>query len=53
MATALGTLLRNAGGTMNTVAYNTSEYKRWTDNVAKIMKYLGIDTTKEFAINGT
>lgn len=33
MATALGTLLRNAGGTMNTVAYNASEHQCWTDNV--------------------
>lgn len=52
MATALGTLLRNAGGTMKTVAYNTSEYQRWTDNVMKVMEYLGIDTTKGFTING-
>jgi len=52
MATALATLLRNAGGTMNTVAYSEREYQRWTDNVLKIMKYLGIDTSGEFTVNG-
>lgn len=52
MATALSTLLRNAGGTMKTVAYGKEEFQKWTDNVAKVMKYFGIDTEKEFTVNG-
>lgn len=52
MATALATLLRNAGGTMNTVAYSSSAYQKWTDNVSKVMKYLGIDSSNGFTVNG-
>lgn len=52
MASALTNLLRNAGGTMNIVAFSTSEYQNWTENVSKIMKYFGIDTSKDFTVNG-
>lgn len=45
-------MLRNAGGTMKTVAYGKEEFQKWTDNVAKVMKYFGIDTEKEFTVNG-
>lgn len=52
MATALATLLRNAGGTMNTVAYSTDGFQKWTDNVSKVMEYLGIDASNGFTVNG-
>jgi hypothetical protein len=52
MAGALSTLLRNAGGTMNTIAHSSSEYETMTENISKVMSYFGIDTSKAFTING-
>ncbi|MFP3152896.1 hypothetical protein LQZ18_00395 [Lachnospiraceae bacterium ZAX-1] len=52
MAGALSTLLRNAGGTMNTISHSEEGYQKWTDYVTKFMSYLGIDTTKDFTVNG-
>ena len=52
MADALSTLLRNAGGTMNTVAHSEEGYQRFTQNVTKVLGYLGIDTSKDFYVNG-
>ena len=52
MADALSTLLRNAGGTMNTVAHSKEGYQQFTQNVTKVLGYLGIDTSKDFYVNG-
>ncbi len=52
MADALASLLRNASGTMNTVAYSKEEYSRYTEGIADIMSYLGVDTSKDFTVNG-
>ena len=52
MASALTKLLRNAGGTANTVAFSDAEYQKWTEDVSKVMKYFGIDTSKSFTVNG-
>ena len=52
MADALSTLLRNAGGTMNTVAHSKEGYQRFTQDVSKVLGYLGIDTSKDFYVNG-
>lgn len=52
MADALSSLLRNAGGTMNTVAYSKEEYSRYTEGITNVMSYLGIDTSKDFTVNG-
>lgn len=52
MASALTMILRNAGGTANTVAFSSSEYQKWTENVSKVMRYIGIDTSKPFTVNG-
>lgn len=52
MAGALGTLLRNAGGTWNDVGFSTEERASWTENVSKALNYLGIDTSKDFTVNG-
>ncbi len=52
MADSLTTLLHNACGVMNTVAYSREEYARWTEGVSDVMGYLGIDTSKDFTVNG-
>ncbi len=52
MAGSLATLLRNACGNMNTVAYSQEEYARWNEGVSDVMGYLGIDTSKDFTVNG-
>lgn len=52
MADSLATLLHNACGVMNTVAYSREEYARWTEGVSDVMGYLGIDTSKDFTVNG-
>ncbi len=52
MAGALGTMLRNACGTMNTVAHSKEEYDRYTQGITDVMSYLGIDTSRSFTVNG-
>lgn len=52
MADSLATLLHNACGAMKTVAYSQEEYVRWTEGVSDVMGYLGIDTSKDFTVNG-
>ena len=52
MADSLATLLRNACGNMHTVAYSQEEYSRWNEGVSDVMGYLGIDTSKDFTVNG-
>lgn len=52
MASALTKLLRNAGGTAGYIAFGDAEYRKWTEDVSKVMRYFGIDTSKSFSING-
>ena len=52
MGGALSTLLRNACGMMKNVAYSPAAYEKWTNNVSKALGYLGIDTSKDFSVNG-
>ncbi len=52
MADSLATLLRNACGNMHMVAYSQEEYARWNEGVSDVMGYLGIDTSKDFTVNG-
>lgn len=52
MADSLATLLRNACGNMHTVAHSQEEYTRWNEGVSDVMGYLGIDTSKDFTVNG-
>ena len=52
MADSLATLLRNACGNMHTVAYSQEEYSKWNEGVSDVMGYLGIDTSKDFTVNG-
>ena len=37
---------------MHTVAYSQEEYARWNEGVSDVMGYLGIDTSKDFTVNG-
>ena len=52
MADSLSALLRIASGTMHTAAFSASEYQKWTNNVSKVIGYLGADTSKAFSVNG-
>lgn len=52
MAGALATLLRNAGGTMKEVGYSTAEKNAWNENVQKVLGYFGVDTSRDFTVNG-
>ena len=52
MADALASMLRNAGGTMTTVAHSKEEYAWYTEGITDVMSYLGIDTSKDFTVNG-
>lgn len=52
MAGSLATLLRNACGNQRTPAYSKEEYDRWTEGVSCVMSFLGIDTSREFTVNG-
>lgn len=52
MAGALATLLRNAGQTMSEVGFSSAAKSNWTENVSKVLEYFGIDTSKDFTVNG-
>lgn len=52
MGGALATLLRNACGIMKNTAYSSAGYDKWTANVSKVLGYFGIDTSKDFSVNG-
>lgn len=52
MAGALATLLRNASGQMNHVGTDSLGIERWNENVEKVLSYFGIDTSKDFTVNG-
>ena len=52
MAGALSTLLRNAAGSMNRMAHSAEEYERFMEGAAGVLGYLGIDTGKDFYVNG-
>lgn len=52
MASSLDALLRNAGGTRDRIA-NTGEESQWvTQGITDVLSYLGIDTGKDFYVNG-
>ena len=52
MAGALATLLRNASDQMNHVGTSSLGIERWNENVEKVLRYFGIDATKDFTVNG-
>lgn len=52
LADSFTVLLRNAGGTQKTVAFSREEYEKWTGNVSTVLGYMGIDSSRNFTING-
>ena len=52
MGGALATLLRNACGMMKNVANSPAAYDKWSSNITKVLGYFGIDTSKDFSVNG-
>ena len=52
MADSLSSLLRNAGGTMKRLAQTPETYQWVTEGIANVLGYLGIDTSKDFYVNG-
>lgn len=51
MAGALSKLLRNAGGTLKNLTASPSSYNKWSENISNVMRYIGIDTSKDFYVN--
>ena len=37
---------------MTTVAHSKEEYAQYTEGITDVMSYLGIDTSKDFTVNG-
>ena len=52
MGGALSTLLRNACGMMKNVAFSQEGIDKWNANVSKVLGYFGIDTNRDFTVNG-
>lgn len=52
MAGALVTLLRNASGQLQHVGTDSSQISQWNEDVEKVLGCFGIDTSKDFAVNG-
>ena len=52
MGGALATLLRNASGMMKNVATSPEGYDKWNSNVSKVLENFGIDTNRDFIVNG-
>ena len=52
IADSLDSLLRNACGNLKNVAHSTEEYERYAKGLEETMSYLGIDTSKDFTVNG-
>lgn len=51
-ADSLASLLRNAAGILKYMGYSEEERDWHTEGITNAMAYLGIDTSKEFTING-
>ena len=52
MAGALATLLRNASGQLQHVGTDSRQITQWNEDVEKVLGYFGIDTSKDFTVNG-
>ncbi len=52
MAGALVTLLRNASGQLLHVGTDSRQITQWNEDVEKVLGYFGIDTSKDFTVNG-
>ena len=52
MAAALSTLLWGSGEEQNAAGSCLSEYADWAESITKVLMCFGIDTAKEFTVNG-
>lgn len=52
MADCLASLLQNACGTLKNMGYTEKEHNWYTEGITNVLSYLGIDTSKEFSVNG-
>ena len=52
IADSLDSLLRNACGNLKNVTHSTEEYEKYAKGLKEAMSYLGIDTSKDFTVNG-
>lgn len=52
LAGSLTVLLRNAGGTQQITAFSLEEYQKWTGEVSTVLSYMGIDSSRDFTLNG-
>lgn len=52
LADSLAVLLGNAGGTQQTTAFSREEYQKWTNDVSTVLSYMGIDSSRDFTLNG-
>ena len=50
MAGALSRLLRDASGITNVT--QSESYPKWNQDICKLLEHLGIDTSKDFSVNG-
>ena len=52
MAAALSTFLWGCGEEQNAAGGCLHEYADWAENITKVLRCFGIDTAKEFTVNG-
>lgn len=52
MSSALSSILRNAGGTRTRLYHKEADLQYTTEGITDVLSYLGIDTRKDFSVNG-
>lgn len=52
MASSLDSILRNAGGTRTRLYHTAEDCQVVTQGITNVLSYLGIDTSKDFYVNG-
>lgn len=52
MSGSLGSILRNAGGTRTRLYHSAEDGQFVTQGITNVLSYLGIDTGKDFSVNG-
>jgi hypothetical protein len=52
MAGSLDSILRNAGGTRTRLYHKEADGQFVTEGITNVLSYLGIDTRKDFSVNG-
>ena len=52
MSSSLASILKNAGGTMTRLYHSAKDGQFITEGITNVLSYLGIDTSKDFTVNG-